>query len=1675
MATTRAINQKSEQTVTMETPKIPGSSETIDHPSPDSASADAWSGFMEDFRRPIDKHARRATQKVKVAILDSGIDMSYMGIREKDKKRIKGRQDFVLDKDTKGAKEADTAKDEDPSHHGTHVAILLLKYATLADIYVARVTKSKTSELRAECVSKAIEHAVGTWGVDIISMSMSFRSEHPIVGNAIIEASKKEKIIFVAACNDGANLPKPSFPANMPEVICINATDGHGNLSKFNPPPRKGYYNFGTLGEAIYLGSSQSTSSQGFSKRVSGTSFATPLAAAIAANFIEFLRQSQHRKFKVSDELRSQVKTKDGMLKIFAVISEEVQDFHYLKPWSLLECNVKPGETCKEKCKEKCKGKCEGKCKEKCKEKCEVIYIDKCGDECKEAREKAAREISEILSKPLRLLSNPDTPTLTHVGAADTWARSSTEQCICWISGRLGTGKSTIARTIALQYSEQGYLGGTFFFSKNERDLNTRDKFVSTIAHQLTKLSPTLKLVILNQKRDEPEVEQLAMGMQWEKLIHIPLSQLKSRDDPIIIVLDAVDECEDLDKVALMDIIDLSVRTAALENVRLRFIITSRPETHIHAAFAEFPQGVQHIALDELDKSTIDQDVSELFKFELDKLSKGNRGIEKGWPGDDSIKKLTERANGLFIYAAIVCRYIKGPGAESVKKRLTQVLEDKAFDTLDDMYNHILEQAVADPEEEQLREQFRAILGVIVSLFEPMPQKSLRLLCPENLREELELDVVCQRLGSLRSVLAVPESGEGPVYISHQSFREFLLRKREGGRLAWLNEQMHQNLFTTCLSLLSSRDRNGLRRDICCIKHPGFEISERDRERIDGSLLPHTLYACRRWVDHLEKVDPSQRWELGLRDNQKVHNFLQEHLLHWLEVLGLIGEVSAGIHAVQCLGSMIEAKESSKLYAFVKDARRFILYNRTIIEKAPLQVYYSALVFAPQQSLVRERFAKDLSNWIKRFPTVQPKWTPLRQTLGSLAGSNQLSHWHRMRVEFSEDGKLVTSTQEPTDMRPGKAVFRVWNATTGALLNTMESPKAIAFAPKERLAASLNLRNAVELRDVVNGRRIRVLQTQPHESEINLVDFSPDGKQVAAGTCRGLVHLWDVKTGHLLRTFVGGTGSGEGHHFHRVACSPDNKWVGARFWRDTCRVWNADDGSVVYNSGEVTDIVFLPDSKLAVVFFGTAQVLDLKTGSALYTIDGCFSIVLSPDGQLACSLHVKRDPETFEDVCRLSLRDAATGDETGVGIRPKNPRRLTRSDYATFTPNGKLVALYNDHASYLRLLDVTTGELTRACNEGGHHFKTVAFSPDSTVAALGSDDGLVRLWDIPTPAPAAASSFKGRLKRLWRPISTDAVDKYYPPAAALAFSPNRKLVASGAYGGPITIWDVATGTRLRESKSSYDVGFNSISWEDAKRLVACEDYRLIFLDAASLKEDRRIGGWSDIRAISPDGRMVAAHVRDSLVRDYFLRLFDSETREKLQELTGRSIHRVQAVAFSPDSKRLAVGCDSEVDIWNIKTAENMETMTMSDTVRERTFKALAFSADGEKLLTLLKGPQSHLLVEVLTGRRLRELQDCDIKQLFPRNTRDGYVSTNCGLLRISPSDTTAANVEPLFFTKSWATYDGCNVLWLPHEYRPRCLVVSGSVAVFGHQSGKVDFVEFDLAKMPKRADMRAAV
>ncbi len=89
-----------------------------------------------------------------------------------------------------------------------------------------------------------------------------------------------------------------------------------------------------------------------------------------------------------------------------------------------------------------------------------------------------------------------------------------------------------------------------------------------------------------------------------------------------------------------------------------------------------------------------------------------------------------------------------------------------------------------------------------------------------------------------------------------------------------------------------------LKQDVCHLNSPGVLVTEVESGQVEQCLPPEVQYACLYWIEHLQKSGTR------LHDDDQVHQFLQEHLLHWLEALGWMRKVSEGTRAIISLGSI---------------------------------------------------------------------------------------------------------------------------------------------------------------------------------------------------------------------------------------------------------------------------------------------------------------------------------------------------------------------------------------------------------------------------------------------------------------------------------------------------------------------------------------------------------------------------------------------------------------------------------------------------------------------------------------------------------------------------------------------------------------------------------------------------
>ncbi len=144
-----------------------------------------------------------------------------------------------------------------------------------------------------------------------------------------------------------------------------------------------------------------------------------------------------------------------------------------------------------------------------------------------------------------------------------------------------GTGKSTIARTIARKYYDEKRLGASFFFSRGGGDISHAGKFFTSIALQLAVQSDVLKAHICEAIAKCNKIASKGLRDQWAHLILQPLSRLEasSIQSPFLIIVDALDECDGDNGIRAIP--QSLVEAHDQDNSRLHIFITSRPETPI--------------------------------------------------------------------------------------------------------------------------------------------------------------------------------------------------------------------------------------------------------------------------------------------------------------------------------------------------------------------------------------------------------------------------------------------------------------------------------------------------------------------------------------------------------------------------------------------------------------------------------------------------------------------------------------------------------------------------------------------------------------------------------------------------------------------------------------------------------------------------------------------------------------------------------------------------------------------------------------------------------------------------------------------------------------------------------------------------------------------------------------
>jgi len=470
----------------------------------------------------------------------------------------------------------------------------------------------------------------------------------------------------------------------------------------------------------------------------------------------------------------------------------------------------------------------------------------------------------------------------TRVGILDDivqWAKntSSDSPNVYWLFGHAGSGKTTIAYTIARRFEFAGdskemvILGGNFFCSRQFEQTRLSRYIIRTIVYHLAlKCKPFADALNRSGRLDtitqnlRTQLDGLLFG-PWED------SQAARRADTptpphYLIVIDALDEIEG---TGGSDFLRNLVNAINKSNEKclsgVKFFVTSRSDQDL-VAHVKSLERKQLYRLQDVKEEVASADIATYLNASL-----------PHFVGHPEMDRLVAQAAGLFIYASTVVKYVEGYASAEHKERLStlfvrgatspQISEETLLDSL---YHQILLDA-------RRRFKSRYYLDILHTFLCSAERTSTSLVAELLLRPE-STEIADGILKSLHALLYTENS---KVLSYHKSFPDFIFdhaRSRE----FWCNKVMHHRLLTnSCFRVME-----GLRFNITNI--PSSFVSDHDNQALAGeverNISPVLSYSCRNWDHHLSATKSTPSDPL----HEMLLEFLQLRALFWIEAMNLL-------------------------------------------------------------------------------------------------------------------------------------------------------------------------------------------------------------------------------------------------------------------------------------------------------------------------------------------------------------------------------------------------------------------------------------------------------------------------------------------------------------------------------------------------------------------------------------------------------------------------------------------------------------------------------------------------------------------------------------------------------------------------------------------------------------------
>ncbi|KIL65281.1 hypothetical protein M378DRAFT_162220 [Amanita muscaria Koide BX008] len=930
------------------------------------------------------------------------------------------------------------------------------------------------------------------------------------------------------------------------------------------------------------------------------------------------------------------------------------------------------------------------------------------------------------------------------------------------ISGLAGIGKSTIAYTVAQRADHIGLLGASFFFSRKEAERRTAERFFTTIAFQLCvyddEFARAIQRVLATDQgkgatTKDPET-------QLKVLIIEPLRDLvRSRTQPVVIVVDALDECEDEDALVILKGLGQLVH----EIPSFKVLLTTRPQPHLNHLLSSHDVFYLHNIEDKI----VNNDIRRYLKFRLsiDQVKSKFPTLEPSWNAtDDDINALVQAAGQLFIIASISVLFIlnkavRNPASQMKKLRSELAQNRTPFIALDDFYSIILHAVIPPDSDRFLVERFHIVVGTIVLLYNPLPIDALA-----DLIGMQTVDIYGV-LDNLQSVILL--GADDIPYIFHESFSDWIMNaqycKDKDYRID--PRDGHTWLTTRCLQTMNERLKwNLLNLDgVAQFMTPREAVKQRER------ISPVLRYVCIYWGGHLHEADAN---DAELIDQLKT--FANEHWLHWIEVWGLLATECLITVDISGVIKFMRKTTFQDLHELLSDALRFTFRFASILERSVHFVYQSALPFTPTESLFYQRYKREAMHNLCRVQGGQKRWD---------AVITSTKHGqHVDRITFSERGHFASCSV---------ACIRFWDSTTGNTRMAFTNSFSIVVGLGNKLLFGLS-------EDFLWSSNSKF------SAPIVSIAFSSSALRLAVASSDGSIILWDFDIRKKIAEFDGfGSDSLSSHH---LAFTPNGDRLAYRLADGGFALRNAINGELITDLNghssamvRVHCLVFSPDgSQLASLFVED----DDKHTLALWNCtDGKFigivrdigsELAFSADGSLIAT-------GGWNNTLELWSRN---NKDQGFQTRTPHLSSLKNISCLAFSRDDMLAIGSADTG--VILYDVANRSFIATIPF--RNPTAIAFSYDCTRLATGNKDGVVRLLDVPAIKTSAQTSQENSAL-----------------ASALVFSPDCSRLVSGSGDGIVRIWNTSCASEPIAAREGHSSKITTIAFTRNGGLFASGD------------------------------------------------------------------------------------------------------------------------------------------------------------------------------------------------------------------------------------------------------------